>query len=69
MQTHKDKRALAQQWQVPFLVFSPHQGVSMPRIGLYEPDTESENVILTLYKQIFGLPETVHWWQWIVWVC
>jgi hypothetical protein len=41
----------------------------MPRIGLYEPDTESENVILTSYKQIFGLPETVHWWQWIVWVC
>lgn len=40
----------------------------MPRIGLYEPDTESEDMILASYKQIFGSPETVHWWQWIVWV-
>jgi hypothetical protein len=33
----------------------------MPRIGLYEPGTESENMILASYKQAFGLPETVHW--------
>jgi hypothetical protein len=33
----------------------------MRQIELCEPDTESEIMTSASYKQLLGLPETVHW--------